>query len=65
MFQNLKKCLNNEKKLQKSTTRHVNQAHKSKVEAFKSTLDLFDIVYQDALKNTNEEDRQFLLLQRN
>ena len=45
--------------------RHINQAHKSNVEAVKSTLDhLFDMAYQDALKNINEEDRQFLLLQR-
>ena len=42
-----------------------NQDHKSKVEDFKSILDyLLDIAHQDALKNINEEDRQFLLLQR-
>ena len=50
--------------LLKNATRHINQADKSKVEDFKSTLnDLFDIAYQDALKNINE-DTQFLLLQR-
>lgn len=53
------------RKLQKNATRCVSVAQSIKVEAFKSSLDdLFDIAHQDALKNTNEEDRQFLLLQR-
>ena len=35
------------------------------MEALMSSLDdLFDIAHQDALKNTNEEDEQFLLLLR-
>ena len=53
------------RKLQKNATRSVIQAQRKKVEAFKSSLDdLFDIAHQETLKNTNEEDRQFLLLQR-
>ena len=53
------------RKLQKNATRSASQAQSKKVEAFKSGLeDLFDIAHQDALNNTNEEDRQFLLLQR-
>lgn len=53
------------RKLQRNATRRLSKAQSKKVEAFKSSLDdLFDIAHQDALKNTNEEDRQFLLLQR-
>ena len=51
------------RKLEKSATRHTDQAHKSKV---KSTLDnLFDTAYHDTWKNINEEDWQLLLFQRN
>ena len=61
---NLEKLFEEWQKLQKSAMRHAEKAHKSKVEAFKSTLDdLFDIAHQDAMKNITEEDRQFLLLQ--
>ena len=63
MFQNLKNCLKNGENFKKSAIRHICQAHKCKVEAFMSAFDsLFDITCQDALKNINKEDRQFLLL---
>ena len=53
------------RKLQKNATRSVSPAQSKKVKALKSSLDdLFDIAHQDALINTNEDDRQFLLLQR-
>lgn len=52
-------------KLQKNATRSGSLAQSKKEEDFKLRLDdLFDIAHQDALKNINEEDRQFLLLQR-
>ena len=52
------------RKLQKNTTRSVSPAQSKKVEVFKSSLDdLFDIAHQDSLMTTNE-DRQFMLLQR-
>jgi len=61
----LEKLYEDWKKLKKNATRSASQAQSKKVEAFKSGLeDLFDIAHQDALNNTNEEDRQFLLLQR-
>ena len=51
--------------MEKTAKRSISPAQSKKVEAFKSSLDdLFDIAHQDALINTNEEDRQFLLLQR-
>ena len=62
MIQNLKTTFEECGKLQRSAKRHINQAHKRKVEAFKSTLvDLFHTAYQDILKNINEEDRQFFV----
>lgn len=50
--------------LQKNSSRK-SEAQTKKEKALLSTLDnLFDIAHQDALKLLNEEDRNFLLLQR-
>ncbi|KAG8181006.1 hypothetical protein JTE90_024754 [Oedothorax gibbosus] len=52
------------RKLQKNATR-VSKSQDEKIKTFKSILDdLFDVAHQDALKNTSDEDRQFLILQR-
>lgn len=61
----LEKLYEEWRKLQKNANRSKSTAQNKKVEAFKSTHDdLFDIAHQDALTNTVEEDKQFLLLQR-
>jgi len=53
------------RKLQKNAARSASTTQKQKIEDFKSTFDdLFDVAHQDALINTTQEDRQFLLLQR-
>lgn len=61
----LEKLYEEWRKLQRNANRLKSTTHNENVEAFKSILDdLFDIAHQDALKNTIEEDKQFLLLQR-
>lgn len=53
------------RKLQKSAKRTASATQTQKEKEFKSSFDdLFDVAHQDALTKTAEEDKQFLLLQR-
>lgn len=53
------------RKLQKNSSRSASATQNQKQEDFKLTFDdLFDVAHQDALAKTAEEDREFLLLQR-